>query len=79
MPGTGYCICGTCIDNANYRNGNGQSLEKGGGGGGGESHFKVIGIFRVPEKLEILVSLARVLLRAVLKEISTCKAHTSLL
>lgn len=79
MPGTGYCICGTCIDNANYRNGNGQSLEKGGGGGGGKSHFKVIGIFLVSEKLEILVSLARVLLRAVHKEISTCKAHTSLL
>ena len=48
-------------------------------GGGGESHFKVIGIFLVSEKLEILVSLARVLLRAVHKEISTCKAHTSLL
>ena len=48
-------------------------------GGGGESNFKVIGIFLVTEKLEILVSLARVLLRAVLKEISTCKAHTSLL
>ena len=31
-PGTGYYICGTCIDNANYKNGNGQSLEKGGGG-----------------------------------------------
>ena len=55
-----------------------KSLEKG-GGGGGESHFKVIGIFRVSEKLEILVSLARVLLTAVHKEISTCKAHTSLL
>ena len=48
-------------------------------GGGGEFHFKVIGIFLVSEKLEILVSLARVLLRAVHKEISTCKAHTSLL
>lgn len=77
MPGTGYCICGTCIDNANYRNGNGQSLEK--GRGGGESHFKVIGIFLFSEKLEILVSLARVLLRAVHKEISICKAHISLL
>ena len=36
MPGTGYCICGTCIDNANYKNGNGQSLEerrRGGRGG----------------------------------------------
>ena len=39
-PGTGYCICGTCIDNANYKNGNGQSLEKGGGGGGGNLIFK---------------------------------------
>lgn len=46
---------------------------------GGESHFKVIGIFLFSEKLEILVSLARVLLRAVHKEISICKAHTSLL
>ena len=45
---------------------------------GGESHFKVMGIFLVSEKLEILVSLARVLLRVVHKEISTCKAHTSL-
>ena len=77
MPGTGYCICGTCIDIANYRNGNGQKPGK--GRRGGESHFKVIGIFRVSEKLEILVSLARVLLTAVHKEISTCKAHTSLL
>ena len=50
-----------------------------GGWGGGESHFKVMGIFLVSEKLEILVSLARVLLRVVHKEISTCKAHTSLL
>ena len=32
-PGTGYCICGTCIDNANYKNVNGQSLEKGEGWG----------------------------------------------
>ena len=49
------------------------------GVGGGESHVKVMGIFLVSEKLEILVSLARVLLRVVHKEISTCKAHTSLL
>ena len=47
-------------------------------GEGGKSHFKVMGIFLVSEKLEILVSLARVLLRVVHKEISTCKAHTSL-
>lgn len=43
------------------------------------SHSKVMGIFLVSEKLEILVSLARVLLRVVHKEISTYKAHTSLL
>ena len=47
--------------------------------GGGESHLKVMGIFLVSEKLEIVVSLARVLLRVVHKEISTCKVHTSLL
>ena len=46
---------------------------------GRESHFKVMGIFHVSEKLETLVSLARVLLRVVHKEISTYKAHTSLL
>ena len=48
------------------------------GGGRGKIPFKVMGIFLVSEKLEILVSLAKALLRVGHKEISTYKAHISL-